>query len=114
MTTLKTNHSVLREPFAHGTFSRLGSFFLTGLVIVFGLLVAWKVPSHLIPALVASMAFVAALVAGLLAYLTRGDGKSQGLSLTDVAGLLAAVWVVASLFCQSDDLAALLSLLTTV
>lgn len=114
MTVLKTEHPVLKEPLPQGVAARLGSLALAGSAAAFGLLFALTVPVHLVPAVVSILSFAVALIVALVAHFAGVDRRAPGVTLWDVAGLFAAIWMVTALLSGPEDLAELFSHLTTV
>lgn len=113
MTVQKFQQRPANVPSLGGMASRLNAVVLAGSAAAFGLLLAWLVPSHLVPAVVSILAFKVALLAALAAYFSGVDRRARGVTLWDVAGLSGAIWVVTALLSKPEDIADLFSRLTT-
>ena len=113
MTVRKIQQPSANVSFVRAMASRLNAVALASSAASFGLLLAWLVPSHLVPAVVSILSFKVALIAALVAYFSGIDRRARGVTLWDVAALFGAIWVVTALLSKPEDIADLFSRLTT-
>ena len=68
------------------------------------LLVLWVPPPLVLPAL-SFASFVAAGVVALIAWWSRTDHRAEGLTLWDLAGVFALLWIVAGMLSEPEQVA---------
>src|SRR5262249_56884696 len=75
---------------------------------VSGVLLVWLVPPPLVLSALGLVSFTAAGVVALLAYYSGADRHADGITLWDVAGAFALIWVAAGMLSEPEHIVQLL------
>jgi hypothetical protein len=76
------------------------------------LLLVWLLPLPLVLPALSITSFTIAAGIALYAYCSGADRRCEGLSLWDVAGLFAVIWIVAGMFSEPENVLRLFGYLT--
>ena len=67
-----------------------------------GLLIFWLVPLSLVMPVLSIVSFTIAITLALLAYYTKVDRRAEGITLWDVAGVAALIWIGAGMLSEPE------------
>jgi hypothetical protein len=71
-------------------------------------LLVWLVPPALVLPALGLVSFTAAVVVSLFAYCSGADRHADGMTLWDMAGAFALIWVAAGMLSEPEHIAQLL------
>jgi hypothetical protein len=69
-----------------------------------GLLILWLAPPALAMPMLSIVSFTIAITLALLAYYTKVDRRAEGLTLWDVAGVAALIWIGAGMLSEPEHI----------
>jgi len=73
-----------------------------------GVLLVWLVPPPLVLPALGLVSFTAAVVLALFAYCSGADRHADGITLWDMAGAFALIWVAAGMLSEPEHIVQLL------
>jgi len=75
---------------------------LIAIAAALGLLIFWLVPLSLVMPALGIVSFTIAIILALLAYCTRVDRRAHGITIWDVAGICALIWIGAGMLSEPE------------
>src|SRR5262249_25948210 len=108
MTLWKSEHGPTYGPALHKFGPHLDLSVVVMAAAASGVLLVWLVPPPLVLPALGLVSFTAAIVVALLAYCSGADRHADGITLWDVAGALALIWVAAGMLSEPEHIAQLL------
>jgi hypothetical protein len=102
MALWKSEHSSAYGFTPHSPRQHLGLPFLIALAAIPGLLLAWLVSLPLVLPALSILSFTIAGCIALLAYHSRADRHTDGITPWDVAGVFALIWVGAGMLSEPE------------
>jgi hypothetical protein len=114
MTLWKSEHSSTYGPALHKWGSHLELFVVIATTAASSVLLVWLVPPPLVLPALSFVSFVAAGIVALFAYCCGADRHADGITLWDVAGVFALIWVAAGMLSEPERVVQLFGHLTMV
>ena len=108
MTLWKSEHGAAYGPALHKLGPRLDLSALVIAVAASGVLLVWLVPPPLVLPALGLVSFTAAVVVALFAYCSGADRHADGITLWDLAGAFALIWVAAGMLSEPEHIVQLL------
>jgi hypothetical protein len=108
MTLWKSEHSSTHGPALHKLGPHLDLSVVVLAAAASGVLLLWLVPPSLLLPAHGLVSFTAAGVVALFAYYSGTDRHADGITLWDVAGAFALIWVAAGMLSEPEHIAQLL------
>jgi hypothetical protein len=112
MTLWKSEQSVASGPAVHGRLDPPLLSLVVAATAASGLLLAWTVPTQLFLPALSFLSFAAAGMVALFAYYSGADRRTAGITLWDVAGVFALIWIAAGMSSEPEHVVQLLGHLT--
>jgi hypothetical protein len=112
MTLLKSEHRAYRPAYRRKPGAPLLSLAVAATAVAI-LSLAVLVPPPLVLPAVCGLAFTSAAIVALFAFVSRADPHAGGVTLWDVAGGFAVIWVAAGVMSDPDHIMRLFEHLTT-
>ena len=109
MTLWKSERSSIYGPGHHELAPYLDLSVVVAITAAVGVLLIWLVPPPLVVPALGLASFIAAGVVALFAYHSGADRHADGITLWDVAGALALMWVAAGMLSEPEHIVQLLS-----
>ena len=108
MTLWKSEHGSTYGPALHKLEPHLNPSFVVIAAAASSVLLVWLVPSPLALPALGLVSFTAAGVVALFAYYSGADRHADGITLWDIAGAFALIWVAAGMLSEPEHIAQLL------
>ena len=108
MTLWKSGHSSTYGPALHKWGPHLELFVVIAITAASSVLLVWLVSPPLVLPALGLVSFTAAGVVALFAYYSGADRHADGITLWDVAGAFALIWVAAGMLSKPEQIAQLL------
>jgi hypothetical protein len=109
MTLWKYEHGSTYGPAFHKFGPRLDLSVVVVAAAASCVLLVWLVPPPLVLPALGLVSFTAAVIAALSAYCSGADRHADGITLWDMAGTFALIWVAAGMFSEPEHIVQLLS-----
>jgi len=114
MTLWKSGHSSTYGPALHKWGPHLELFVVIAITAASSVLLVWLVPPPLVLPALSFVSFVIAGIVALFAYCSGADRHADGITLWDVAGVFALIWVAAGMLSEPKHVVQLFGHLTMV
>jgi hypothetical protein len=108
MTLWKSEHGTAYGPALHKLGLHLDLSVVVMAAAVSSVLLVWLVPPPLVLPALGLVSFTAAVILALFAYCSGADRHADGITLWDMAGALALIWVAAGMLSEPEHIAQLL------
>ena len=108
MTLWKSEHDSTYGPALHKLEPRLDLSVVVMAAAASGVLLVWFVPPPLVLPALGLVSFTAAVVVALFAYCSGANRRADGITLWDVAGAFALIWVAAGMLSEPEHIVQLL------
>jgi hypothetical protein len=102
MTLWKSEHSFTYGRALHKWGPHLELFVVIAITAASSVLLVWLVPPPLVLPALSFVSFMAAGIVGLFAYYSAADRHADGITLWDVAGVFALIWVAAGMLSEPE------------
>ena len=114
MTLWKSERSSTYGPAHHELAPHLDLAVVVSTTVAAGVLLVWLVPPLLVLPALSFVSFVVAGIVALFAYCSGADRHADGITLWDVAGVFALIWVAAGMLSEPEHVVQLFGHLTMV
>jgi hypothetical protein len=104
MTLWKSEHGTAYGPALHKLGPRLDLSVLVLTAAASSVLLVWLVPPPLVLPALGLVSFMAAVVVALFAYCSGADRHADGITLWDMAGAFALIWVAAGMLSEPEHI----------